>query len=69
AGMARTELREQLRVANSAIARSLARRTGWSHAKVNAELNRLAGLARVTEATIAQLESRLRHGERWLGRV
>ena len=69
AGMARTELREQLRVANSAVARRLARRTGWSHAKVNAELNRLAGLARVTEATIGQLEARLRHGERWLSRV
>lgn len=65
----RAELKEQLRVANSALARSLARRTGWSHAKVNAELNRLSGLRRVTEATLGQLESRLRHGERWLRRI
>ncbi|MCU1493800.1 MAG: ATP-dependent helicase [Acidimicrobiaceae bacterium] len=67
--MTRSELKEQLRAANSAIARALARRTGWSHAKVNAELNRLSGLAKVTEATLAQLESRLRHGERWLSRA
>lgn len=68
-GMARTELRDELRAANAEIARRLARRTGWSHAKVNAELNRLAGLARVTEATTSQLASRLRHGETWLGRL
>ncbi|MDA8290496.1 MAG: DEAD/DEAH box helicase [Actinomycetota bacterium] len=65
----RAERKAQLRLANSAVARALARRTGWSHAKVNAELNRLAGLGRVTEATLEQLESRLRHGERWLARA
>ncbi|HUY30185.1 MAG TPA: DEAD/DEAH box helicase [Acidimicrobiales bacterium] len=67
--ISRAEHKAQLRLANSAIARALARRTGWSHAKVNAELNRLSGLARVTEATLEQLESRLRHGERWLART
>ena len=37
-----------------------------SHAQVNAELNRLAGITRVTEATVTQLRSRLDAGERWL---
>lgn len=64
--LTRGEQKELLRAANSAVARTLARRTGWSHAKVNAELNRLTGLGRVTEATVGQLESRLAHGQRWL---
>jgi hypothetical protein len=68
-GSSRLEHRARLRAANTAVARTLAREAGWSHAKVNAELNRLAGLERVTEATLSQLESRLRHGERWLSRV
>jgi len=67
--LTRTEHKAHLRLANSSIARALARQTGWSHAKVNAELNRLSGLARVTEATLEQLESRLGHGERWLART
>jgi superfamily II DNA or RNA helicase len=41
------------------------RRTGWPHPQVNAELNRLTGLRRVTEATVEQLERRLAHAERW----
>jgi len=69
AGAGFAERKSSLRSANNGIARSLARVTGWSHAKVNAELNRLTGLERVTEATVAQLEARLRHGERWLDRV
>ncbi len=65
----RTEQRERLRAANAALARVVARRTGWTHAKVNAELNRLSGLRRINEATVAQLEIRLRHGERWIARL
>jgi hypothetical protein len=33
---------------------------------VNAELNRRAGLRRVSEATLARLEARLETAERWL---
>lgn len=60
--------KEALRAANADLARYLSRRTGWPHARVNAELNRLTGLRRVTEATVEQLERRLQHGKRWLSR-
>jgi len=47
----------------------VARRTGRSHAQVNAELNRQVGLRRIAEATVEQLETRLEQAERWLARV
>ena len=40
-------------------ARRIARLTGLTHAQVNRELNRLASLDRITEATVEQLERRL----------
>ena len=61
----RMEAKEQLRLANAAIARALVQHTGWTHAKVNSELNRLSGLRRVADATVAQLQRRLACGERW----
>jgi superfamily II DNA or RNA helicase len=63
--LTRRERKARLRDANAVLARSIARRSGWSHAQVNAELNRLAGVRRVTEATVEQLERRLRQAERW----
>jgi superfamily II DNA or RNA helicase len=68
AGETRAERKGRLRLENAALARSIARATGLSHAKVNAELNRLAGISKVTEATLGQLEARLAHGRRWLAR-
>lgn len=67
-GETRMEKKERLRAANAELARDLARQTGWTHAQVNAELNRLSGLARVGDATSEQLERRLKRGERWLAR-
>jgi hypothetical protein len=64
-GMGRAEAKQRLRRANQDIARTIARRTGRSHAEVNAELNRLAGVRSVATATLEQLERRLRHGEAW----
>jgi superfamily II DNA or RNA helicase len=61
----RRQHKERLRDDNARLARALARKTGWPHAQVNAELNRLVGLRRVTEATVQQLEKRKRHAERW----
>ena len=61
----RTEVKNELRAKNAAIVRALVAQTGWTHAQVNGELNRRAGLRRVTEATVRQLETRLSHGERW----
>jgi len=68
-GRTRRQTKDALRVANAAAARDLVRRTGLSHAQVNAELNRQVGLRRITEATVAQLETRLEQAERWLARA
>lgn len=67
-GRTRREHKLWLRDRNAELAKSLAVRTGWLHAKVNAEMNRLAGIAKVSEATIDQLERRLRYAESWLRR-
>lgn len=61
--------KRHLREQNSAIVRALVHKTRLGHAEVNAELNRRAGLQRVTEATVAQLERRLDAGRRWLERT
>jgi superfamily II DNA or RNA helicase len=65
----RKERKQRLREANAALAAELVRRSGWTHPRVNAELNRMAGLRRVTEATVDQLERRLRQGEHWARRL
>jgi superfamily II DNA or RNA helicase len=51
----RRELREQ----NSAAVTDLVHSTGKSHATINADLNRRAGIRRISEATVRQLERRL----------
>ncbi|MCU1453458.1 MAG: ATP-dependent helicase [Acidimicrobiales bacterium] len=65
-GRMRREEKKRLRDRNADVAAALVRRTGWSHAQVNGELNRLSGVGRVTEATVVQLQRRLDAGERWL---
>lgn len=67
--LTRSERKGRLRSANNDRVKAIARMTGWSHAQVNKELNRLTGLEKVTEATVAQLETRLRHAGRWLSRL
>jgi hypothetical protein len=67
--LTRREHKARLRNANADLARALVHKTGWPHAKVNAELNRLAGIRRVTEATVEQLERRLRQAEHWYRRL
>jgi hypothetical protein len=62
------ERKEELRQQNMDIAKRLVDNTGWSHARVQAELNRLGGITSVGSATNDQLERRLRHGETWLRR-
>ena len=66
--LTRREEKMQLRDANAAIARELVRRTGQTHAQVNAELNRISGVRKVSEATIDQLARRQRGGEKWLAK-
>ena len=65
----RKQEKERLRAANAALARALAQRTSQTHQAVNVELNRLAGVKRVSEATLEQLERRLRAAERWWQRL
>jgi len=65
-GRIRGEEKKRLRERNADAVQALVHRTGWSHAQVNAELNRLAGVGRVTEATVTQLRRRLDAAERWL---
>jgi superfamily II DNA or RNA helicase len=65
----RREEKQFLRDQNATVARELVRRTRMTHAQVNAELNRLSGVRRVTEATIDQLERRLSVGDRWLAKT
>ncbi|MGI8939876.1 MAG: DEAD/DEAH box helicase [Iamia sp.] len=66
--LTRREDKKRLRDLNAELARDLVRTTGWSHAQVNKELNRIAGVTRVTEATVTQLRTRLDKGNRWLSR-
>jgi superfamily II DNA or RNA helicase len=67
--LTRREQKQRLRDRNAELARALVHKTGWPHAQVNAELNRLTGLRKVTEATLEQLQKRLTHAERWYARL
>ena len=60
------EHKTELRDANAQKTRLIARHTGMTHAKVNAELNRVSGVKKVSEATVEQLEKRLDKAEQWL---
>ena len=60
------EHKEALREANAARSRMIARHTGQTHAAVNAELNRVSGVKKVSEATVQQLEKRLEKADAWL---
>ena len=63
------ERKSELRAANAAVAARLVDLTGWTHARVNGEMNRLAGVTTVASATTEQLERRLRYAESWLRRI
>jgi superfamily II DNA or RNA helicase len=62
------ERRERLRERNAALVRELVHRKRLSHQSVNVALNQRAGIRKVTEATIAQLEKRIAAAEAWLRR-
>ncbi len=60
------EAKSKLRKDNAALVAHLVAVTGRSHREVNGELNRLAGVRKITEATADQLQRRLVAGERWV---
>ena len=64
AARTRREEKRRLRERNTEIVATLVRRSGQTHAQVNAELNRLSGVGRITEATVGQLRTRLEVAER-----
>ncbi|HEX9890067.1 MAG TPA: DEAD/DEAH box helicase [Nitriliruptorales bacterium] len=59
--LSRRDYKRRLRDDNADAARELTRLTGRTHREINAELNALAGIERISEATVRQLEQRLRH--------
>ncbi len=63
------EQKDDLRTRNADVAKRLVDLTGWGHARVQGEMNRLAGVRSVSTATIDQLERRLRYSESWLRRL
>ena len=60
------EIKDELREKNAELAKRLVDTTGWGHARVNGEMNRLGGVIAVSSATTDQLERRLRKSEGWL---
>jgi hypothetical protein len=63
------EKKDDLRTRNADVAKRLVDMTGWNHPRVHAEMNRLAGITKVSTATVEQLERRLRYSESWLRRL
>ena len=63
------EHKKDLRQRNQEFVRDLANLTGWTHARINAELNQRAGIAKITQATAPQLERRLRVARSWRNRL
>ena len=58
--------RDRLRRLNTDLAKQLVDLTGMPHKSVNGELNRRAGVTKIAEATIVQLNKRSRAAEEWL---
>jgi superfamily II DNA or RNA helicase len=58
--------RDRLRRINTDLTKELVEVTGRKHAAVNGELNRRAGISKISEATIIQLNRRSRAAEEWL---
>ena len=60
------EIKDELRGRNANLAKKLVDITGWGHARVNGEMNRLANVVAVSSATVDQLERRVHKSEDWL---
>jgi superfamily II DNA or RNA helicase len=63
------EIKDELRERNANLAKRLVDVTGWGHARVNGEMNRLGNVVAVSSATTDQLERRLRKSEEWLAQL
>ncbi len=65
-GMATYQQKEALRLRNADLARELVQLTGLTHREVNAKLNRTTSIPKINEATLPQLQARIRAAEAWL---
>jgi superfamily II DNA or RNA helicase len=67
--LTRRQAKDRLRLANAEAAKDITRATGLTFAAVNIQLNRQAGIRRVTEATEGELQARLHAARRWQWRL
>ena len=64
--MSVAERKDDLRTRNAHVAKRLVDVTGWTHARVQSEMNKRASISSVASATNDQLDRRLRYAESWL---
>jgi superfamily II DNA or RNA helicase len=67
--VSRTQRKRELRQANTDRVRMLTHLTGLTPEMVHAQLNQDAGIASIGEATLRDLEKRLRLADRWIDRA
>ncbi len=67
--VSRTQRKRELRQANADRVRMITHLTGQTPEVVNAQLNQEAGVVSVGEATLRDLERRLRAADRWIDRL
>jgi superfamily II DNA or RNA helicase len=67
--VSRTQRKRELRQANSDRVRMLTHLTGDSPEAINGRLNREVGITTIADATLAELERRLRLADRWVDRA
>jgi superfamily II DNA or RNA helicase len=67
--VSRTQRKRELRQANADRVQMLVHLTGLDHKLVNARLNDEAGVRSISDATVADLERRLRRADRWIDRA
>ena len=65
-GPATYQQKEALRIRNADLARELVQLTGLTHREINAKLNRTTLIAKINDATLPQLQARIRAAETWL---
>jgi superfamily II DNA or RNA helicase len=69
ATISRTQRKRELRQANTDRVRMITHLTGLTPEVVNARLNQDAGIRSIAEATVRDLETRLRQADRWIDRA
>jgi hypothetical protein len=67
--VSRTQRKRELRQANTDRVRMLTHLTGLTPEVINGRLNKDAGIRSIAEATVRDLEKRLRLADRWIDRV